>query len=201
VIWYYELAQLVFALAVLAVIVERGRAVFYLAATSDRAMKWLAARLRAGDAASAEAWAKRVPSSFVARLIVETLDTQDPERDPDLVRVELKHAAGARLGILRGCATLASALGLLGAIVAIREGFSGGGGLLALQAGLAEQVALAQALECMALGIGTSALCFFALGEFRRGARELLAQSAHITHLLAEQAADELSGTGRSGQR
>src|SRR3954451_18254854 len=131
---------MVFALAVLAVILERGHAIFYLASTSDRAMKWLATRLRAGDARSAEAWAKRVPRSFVARVILETLDTHDPERDPDLVRVELRHAAGARLGVLRGCATLASALGLLGGIVAIREGFSGGGGLLALQAGLAQQV-------------------------------------------------------------
>lgn len=197
----YELGQVLFALAVMGLIAERVRALAYRAATSDRAMKWLADRLRAGDGDSAQAWARRVPESFVARLVLETLDQGNSERDPELMRVELRHVVGARLGVLRGCATLASALGLLGGILAIRRGFSGGGGLLALQAGLAQQVALAEALQCMALGVGTSALCFFALGEFRKAVRQLLAQTAHITHLLAEYTADQLAGRGHPGQR
>ena|GEM_PF-6158209 len=196
----FELGQVVFALGVAAVIAERARALLFCSSTSDRAVKWLAARLRDGDSVSAEAWARRVPSSFVARTLLETLDTQNPERDPDMLRLELRHDAGVRLGLLRGCATLASALGLLGGILSIRQGFSGGGGLLALQAGLAEQVALACALQSMALGVATSALCFYALAVFRRVARDLLAQSAHITHLLAEHAADQLVGAGGAGQ-
>jgi hypothetical protein len=200
VVRFYELGQGLFALAVMALIAERVRVLLYRSATSDRAMKWLASRLRAGDVDSPAAWARRVPDSFVARVILETLDQGNPERDPDVLRVDLRHAAVARLGVLRGCATLASALGLLGGIMAIRRGLSGEGGLLALQAGLAQQIALSEALECMALGVGTSALCFFALAEFRKAARDLLAQCAHITHLLAEQAADRLAGPGRPEQ-
>ncbi|MFT3922641.1 MAG: hypothetical protein QM778_08920 [Myxococcales bacterium] len=196
----FELGQVAFALGVMVVIGERARALFFRSLTSEHAMKWLAARLRAGDAASAQAWARQVPESFVARVLLETLDVQNPERDPDLLRVDLRHAAGIRLGLLRGCATLASALGLLGGILAIRQGLSGGGGLLALQAGLAQQMALADALESMALGVGTSALCFYALGAFRKAAGQLLAQSAHITHLLAEHAADQLAGGGGRGE-
>ncbi len=194
----YELGQLLFALAAMVLVAERVRALGYRALTSERAMKWLAARLREGDRQGAVAWARRVPEAFVGRLILETLAPEDPERSPELVRVELRHVASLRLGVLRGFATLASALGLLGAILAIGQGFSGGGGLLALQAGLAQQVALARALERMALGVGTSAFCFFALGELRQMAKGLLAQTSHITHLLADLAAQERAPRGSS---
>lgn len=102
--------------------------------------------------------------------------------------MDLRQAASARLAVLRGCATLASVLGLLGGIMAIRGGFSGNAGLLELQAGLAQQVALAEALERMAIGVGTSAVCFYALGVFRRAARDLIVQITQIAHLIADQA-------------
>jgi hypothetical protein len=193
----YQGFQLGFAVLVLGLISERAHVLLYRARTSDYALGWLRARLRAGESAAALAWAERLPASFVGQTLLGALgrrdSTEDSDLDPELVRVELRHAAGERLGVLRGCATLASALGLLGGILAIREGFSGGGGLLALQAGLAQQVALASALESMALGVATSAVCFHALGVFRVAARELLTQSTHIAHLLAEHTADRLA--------
>jgi hypothetical protein len=182
----YEWGQLAFALFVLAVVAERARFLLRVARLSDAGVRWLTGRLRAHDDAAARAWADRVPQAFASRVISAWVGT-DPEAwpvSPELMRVELSHGAGARLGVLRGCATLGSALGLLGGILAIRRGFGGESGLLALQAGLPQQVALAQALQRMAIGVGTSAVCFFALGVFRKAARELVAQSTHIAHLL-----------------
>lgn len=193
---WYEVGQLLFALFVLGVVSERAWFLLRRAPVSDRALRWLTDRIRARDQASAIAWASQVPHAFVSQVIRghAGLDQDAWPTTPELARIELSHAASARLGVLRGCATLASALGLLGGILAIRRGFSGGSGLLALQAGLAEQVALAEALEMMALGVGTSAVCFHALGVFRGAARAAVAQATHIAHLLERQG-QELTST------
>lgn len=193
---YYTLGQLGLSLAVLALIVERGRALLQRAPASAKATKWLGQRLTAGETASALAWARLRPNASVSKLLIGQLDAEDgfPE-SLDLAQRELRIEAAARLDVLRGAATLASVSGLLGGILAIVNGFNDDS-LLALQAGLAQRVAIGQALQSMGIGVGTSAVCFYALSVFRGALRELHTQVAHIAHILSLRGASPL---GRGG--
>jgi hypothetical protein len=97
---------------------------------------------------------------------------------------DLSAEAIVRLRALRVGATIASTLGLLVGIVRLRGGFAQPSGLLALEAGLTERLAVADALFSMAIGVGTSAVCFYALSLLREAARSLIAQRARIENLL-----------------
>ncbi len=188
---FYALGQLGLTLIVFAIVVERARELFFRAPTSERALRWLGTQLKKGDAAGPLSWANRLPDTYVSQVLRAQLGTEDRDffESSDLIRVELRYAVGRRLGLLRSSATLSSVLGLLGAILAIRQGFNDTS-LLALQAGLAQKVAVAQALESMGIGVGTSAFCFYALGLFRRVARDLIRQATHIAHILSQHAVD-----------
>ncbi len=187
---FYVLGQLGLATLVVVLVAERARELFHRAPTSEHALRWLRNRLQKGDTQGPLLWARARQGAYVSQVLQAALDPAGSEGEgealSDLVQLDLRYAAGRRLGVLRVAATMASVLGLLGGILAIRQGFDDDS-LLALQAGLAQKVALAHALESMALGVGTSAFCFFALGLFRRVARDVLRQATHIAHILSQQ--------------
>lgn len=128
--------------------------------------------------------------THVARFLRVALSPSRPgeSRRDELAELSFDLSAEAivRLRALRVGATIASTLGLLVGIVRLRGGFAPPRGLLALEAGLTEHMAVADALGSMAIGVGTSAVCFYALSLLREAARSLLAQRTRVERLLED---------------
>ena len=179
-------AQLAFALFVVVVIAERAWVLLLEAPVSEQADRWLRESLSRDALGLVRRWSLRRPTTYVAQVLTTGLfeRSESPEEGLAELLLDLNYAATKRLMLLRVSATLASSLGLLSAIVAIRQGFGGDSGLISLQAGLAERLSVAHALWSMAVGVGTSAVCFFALSIFRQRAWELVAQSRRFAHLV-----------------
>jgi biopolymer transport protein ExbB/TolQ len=178
--------QCAWALVVLGLVAERAHALFVRYAVSEAALLFVARSLRNGDFDAARAWAAARPHTLLAALIAPREDADESVDDSAALLSELSHRTHERLLALRVAATLSSTLGLLGGVVAIARGMGGSPGLLGLQAGLAERLAMQDALLSMALGVGTAAVCFHALSRFRARARELVTQLRSVAHLLLE---------------
>lgn len=165
----------------IAVVIERCRVLLFVAPASRSFVDALSQSLDSGDPSRADKLSHANPVCWVSRLVLASNDGEpsDCVERVETTLVDLRLEAGTRLSLLRVSATISSTLGLIGAILAIQRGFSGKG-LLSLSAGLAQQVALNQALTHMAVGMGTAAFCFAAFGLFRGAARDLMAQVAHI---------------------
>jgi hypothetical protein len=88
--------------------------------------------------------------------------------------------ATTRLRLLRVCATIASTLGLLGGILLLAGAPLPAQGLLALSAGAVARARMEGAITTMAIGIGSSAVCFQALSTLRAAAQRALAQADRI---------------------
>jgi biopolymer transport protein ExbB/TolQ len=174
----FTLIQLSLVLAVLIVVAERARVLWFRAPVSGRLCAELERCVRAGRLERVEALCSSSPFRWACRAALVARQ-KDVGTAADALFLDLRYEAERRLVTLRIAATLASTLGLLGGILAIRQGF-GAGGLLALESGLAQQVALARALSTMALGIGTSAICFAAFAAFRTAARHVLSQAQRV---------------------
>ncbi len=174
--------QALLAAILLGVAIERGRALLFVAPVSRRFMDALSDALEARAVTCALALSNADPKRWVNRIVLTWLHAEASDRDErmEMELGDLRMEAGARLTLLRVSATISSTLGLLGGILAIQRGFSGKG-LLSLSAGLAQQVALNQALSHMAVGMGTAAFCFAAFNLFRTAARDALTQTKHIT--------------------
>jgi biopolymer transport protein ExbB/TolQ len=166
-------------------VAERAHALFVRYAVSEAALLFVARSLREGDFEAARAWAEARPHTLLAALIAPGQADEGGDDSASLLS-ELSHRTHERLLALRVAATLSSTLGLFGGVVAIARGMGGAPGLLGLQAGLAERVAMQDALFSMALGVGTAAVCFHALSRFRARARELVTQLRSVAHLLLE---------------
>ncbi|MCA9604617.1 MAG: hypothetical protein KC619_03420 [Myxococcales bacterium] len=154
--------------AVVVLVVERVRALSYVSNVDlpvlrkgvrrllERGEPDRAARLLA---AAEPAWAPHC-----------ALPLLDPALD-DAERIEIMEdrLADARMAslrgmrTLRGAATIASALGFIGAAIEIHWVFNGDHGILGLEAGRIENIGLAKALLSIAIGIATSS---FAIGSF-----------------------------------
>ncbi|MDB4975206.1 MAG: hypothetical protein JWN48_3547 [Myxococcaceae bacterium] len=182
---WYQLAQLVFASFAVAMIAERVRALHWSLASSDEAIRWLVRELQQGGAEQALAWASARPMAQAARLIRASESEGAREGELRELLIDLRDEATARLSLLRVSATLASTLGLLGGILMLTGALPPDAGLLALQAGAAERLSMQQAIATMAIGAGTSALCFQALALLRPAARRLIAQAQQIVAALA----------------
>ncbi len=174
----FTLIQLALVLTVLVVIAERARLLWFRAPVSGRLCTELERCVRAGRLERIEALCAASPFRWACRAALVARQ-QDAATAAEALFLDLRYEAERRLVTLRIAATLASTLGLLGGILAIRQGF-GAGGLLALESGLAQHVALGRALSTMALGIGTSAICFAAFAAFRRAARHVLTQAQRV---------------------
>ncbi len=165
----------------LVAVAQRCRLLLFTAPVSAALFEALSRALTAGNLAAARALARESARRWPSRVVLAALGAGG-EDGPDAVDTELSDLASkaeAQLGLIRVSATLGSTLGLLGAILAIQRGFSGHG-LLALRAGLAQQVALSEAVVHMAIGIGTAAFCFAAWGLLSRAARDGRRQTSQM---------------------
>lgn len=77
-------------------------------------------------------------------------------------RDDLDHAASTGAYALRGIGRAAPLLALSGAVVEMGRALGGGRGLVALEKGLAERLALEHACGALAIGVSTAVLCFTA---------------------------------------
>jgi hypothetical protein len=167
-------------------VAERAVALLYRLPPGEAGLALVTERLRSGDVKTARAWAQERPDTLLGQLLGRYFQpmpwAETPE--PGLLVADLAERVNARLLWLRVAATLSSTLGLLGGVLAIARGFGPAQGLVALESGLAERLAMDQALTSMALGVGTAAVCFYGLSRLRPAARQLVAQARSLSHLL-----------------
>jgi len=179
--------QLAVSGVLLGVIAERARYLLFRAKLSEEGWAFVDRSLRAGEIVQLRAFARAQPEAHVSAVLRAAFDPE-PERDEELAELVsgLREQSAAGLRLLRVGATIASSLGLLVGILCIQRGFGEPAGLLALEAGLPEKLAMSQALFAMAIGVATSAVCFYALSLLRPAAQALIAQSARAAHLVQD---------------
>jgi hypothetical protein len=122
----------------------------------------------AGREAAAE-FAGRLPSGAFTDLTRHAL-AADPEAP--VLHDELCARQFDGVQPLRSLARMALPLAFLGGILQLSAAFGGGQGLIALQRGLAEHIALQAALLAFSIGVGTSLFCAAAAGLLQRRGRE-----------------------------
>jgi hypothetical protein len=177
--------QLVFSGVLLGVIAERVRYLLFRAALSDEGWSFVQRGLQAGEILQLRAFAQAQPDTHVGAVLRAALE---PDPDQELAEIVswLHERSAARLRLVRVGATLASSLGLMTGILCIQRGFGEPAGLLALEAGLPQKLAMSQALFAMGIGVATSAVCFYALSLLKPAAQALIAQSARAAHLAQD---------------
>ena len=174
-----------------AIIVARVRA---LAFVSNIALPALRRAVRglveAGDWDRAHAILCAAEPAWAARCALALVD---PEIDDDDRVMELEDrlmdakAESVRwLHGLRASATIASALGFLGAAYEIYWVFNGDHGLLALEAGRVENEGLAKAILSIAIGISTSSLALGSWTLLRKAANQRVAQCRRLVESIED---------------
>lgn len=123
--------------------------------------------------------ARACQPAWLARVCLAAISPDAPEGPEDLIerlRVELRSSVGA----LSSLGRLSMALGFLAILLQLAGALSGGHGLLALQRGLVERMALERSALSLALATGTAAVCYAAAHLFRSRGTSVLgeAQSA-----------------------
>jgi hypothetical protein len=138
--------------------------------------------LEDGDVEDVRSLAEAGRPAWVPDLIAVTLagDPADAmERASDL-----RFDATRRLYALRVFASLGTALGFLGALVELIWLLSGDHGLLALQAGLVERIAMERAILAMVLGVAISVFCLVSLAILKKAALALARDLGSAADLL-----------------
>lgn len=127
-------------------------------------------------------FARRLPSGAFTELTLRAL-AGDPEAS--VLHDEL--CARELVGVLplRSLARMALPLAFLGGILQLSAAFGGGQGLIALQRGLAEHIALQSALLAFSIGLGTSLFCGAAAGLLHRRGREQIAALGAVMRTAA----------------
>ncbi len=130
-----------------------------------------------GQLALARALAEACKPAWAARLAACGLAELEAARDPrpalEELQGELEQAASRGRDMLLALGRMASPIALIGVIVEMGNAAHGGGGLLGLQRGLVARIAMQRAVLTVALGLGTSAVCFVAAAILQRSAATL----------------------------
>lgn len=196
----YNGFQLVIAAVVVALTAERFRVLFYRAPIdTDRFIPALLQRVRDGKLRVAEQLSDAGRPSWVPTLLHAMIHAYreaegDPSTAADMARDEqwdaLRDEAGKRLHAIRGLASVASAVGLLGVLLEFREALSEGANLLVMEAGSPQTEAIQHALVTMTIGMATSWLCYAALRMLREQARGLAKAMKENARRLSEALAE-----------
>ena len=179
---WFNVLQSAFAAGVIALVVERSRALLLRAPLDEGPFRRrLVELLAAGDRARASELVRAALPSVVAVCVWPLLDPSVAESDrlvdsEDRLLVEQARVERG-LRALRVGATVGSALGFLGAALEIHWIFAGSHGILRLQAGLVESLAFDRALLALGIGLGTSSLALGTSMVFRRAASRVVAEA------------------------
>jgi hypothetical protein len=188
--WFNAL-QIVLAGGAGAIIVRRMRALLFEAPIDakpflDALKSAIDARQFALARQIADACAPAWPACLASRALAEL---ERAGADPVVVEEtlsDLEAKTWQGLGTIVALGRIASPLSFIGVILEIGGAFSGGGGLEALQRGVAASRALERSLFTFALGVGTFAVCFAAATILQRRARRLRADLSRVASLVAQ---------------
>ena len=183
-------AQIAVAVAASAVVVKHVRVLFFVAPLE--AVPFLRALQRCldvGDLRGARALAEAGGPGWIAHAAAASLAAWP---DPGAVGQRLEEVladrrddARAATRPLRAVASLSSCLGMLFAILSLNGVGGASGGLLALEAGLEQSLAVGRAVACVATGGATSLIVLAATGALRRQSRRLLEDLSRLSSALS----------------
>ncbi len=187
----FHAGQIVLLIGVLALAVERVRALCYRGAIDAALLRRALMRLLGkGEHERAAALMRAARPALAVEPVLALLDpaVPDDERMGELDErlLDLTEGATRRLRVLRILATIASAVGFLGAFIEIHWVFAGDHGLLGLQAGLVESLGLSRAFLSIALGITTSSLAIGAYSVLAGRAKALVADGRRLAACVEE---------------
>lgn len=187
----FHAGQIVLLASVVALVVDRVRALCYRGAIDAALLRRALMRLLSGgehEKAADLALAARPALAIEPTLALLDPAVPDDERLSELDDrlLDLKQRATARLRTLRILATMGSAIGFLGAAIEIHWVFAGDHGLLGLQAGLVESIGLSRAFLSIALGIATSTLAIGTYTLLRGRARAIVADGRRVLASVEE---------------
>ena len=151
--------------------------------------------LDAGDIEQARALARAGGGAWLARIARAALDVWAAPSTVtgalDEALADLRDDADSGLRPLRVVATLASTLGMLSAILALNGVGVRSGGLLALQAGLQQSLAVEQAVAAVALGGSTAVVLLVARAVVRRHTKRLYDDAVRLVASLIAHAGEK----------
>lgn len=170
--------QLLAALSAVVVIGRRAHALLVMApleaATFTRALR---AHIEAGELSSASALVARLQPAYCAELAQAVLRARaegfDPRSALNEALDDLRERTLASLLVVQTLGRIAPPLAFAAAIVTLGSGFGRDVGLLALQRGLAESIAVGQAMLSVVTGMTVSLLCRACTGMLLRWGRAL----------------------------
>lgn len=173
----WHAAQLLVSLLALAQLVRVGRAVLWTAPCDARVLSQAIAVSLSGRqrelarrlASSAQpAWAAQMTALGLAELEADT-----PRDAMDDLRATLVGSQSERVRALAALGRIAGPLAFLAIVVELAAAFGPGHGLLALQRGLVESLAIERAALSFAVGIATTLACTLSARLLRERLRAL----------------------------
>lgn len=172
----YAALQLVLAAGVVAIVAERCRTLLFRAPIETGPwLRAVRAALEDGDREAARALIDAARPAWVAEAAHRALHEGSDDVEPlDDLLADYRYEAFRRLRALRILASAGTASGLLGGILEVIWLFRGDHGLMALEAGRVERIALEHALLAIAMGAAISVFAFASLGILRRAATALV---------------------------
>jgi len=178
-------AQVLFAAVALWVVVRRLRVVLFTAPLDARLFgRALDRALDANDLDQARTLARAGGDAWLARIARAALDAwAEPATVSgvlDETLADLREDADSGLRPLRMIASLASTLGMLAAILGLNGVGVPSGGLLALQAGLQQSLAVGQAVASVAIGGATAVIVLLARAVVRRHTKRLYDEAVRL---------------------
>lgn len=181
----FQLFQILFAVLVVTAALRKTRQL-----TGSRMLDGAAFRrafvrsLRDGGIEAGERLAERAAPAWLASLALAMLrhpeDATQRAFEAEEAFMDLQDAALSGMRLLRLGASIASALGFIGAAIEIRWIFTAEHGLMALQAGLVESVGVSAAALSIAIGVGTSSFALGAWFALKPYAKELIADARRL---------------------
>jgi hypothetical protein len=172
-------------ISVLALVVHRARVLLFEAPIDTKPfLGALVSAVETGDRAKAQRLLAGAQPSWVAQMAECVLGERADLEEEELIS-DFRFEAFKGLRALRTLASMGTATGFLGAIVQIIWLYHGDLGLLALQAGLPEKIALERALAAMAAGVAIAIVAFSSLAVLKRAAMQLVKDAERAQTALA----------------
>ncbi len=171
---------------VLVLVARRAKALWFDAALDAKPLsKHIDALLRDKDFERLKSLAAKLPArSWMGRVLLPAVSVgpglEEVEIAVDEALSELKQAATDGLAALRVLTSLSTTAGLLGAVLELSKGATSDHSLAALEAGLPQRIAFANAMNSMALGLATAVVCGVALRVLRRDATRLFGEARSL---------------------
>lgn len=180
-----SIVQLLFAAVALGVVARRLRVVLFDVPLDARVYnRALDRALDAKDLDQARALARAGGDAWLARIARAGLDAWSEPRTVsgalDEALADLRDDADSGLRPLRMLASLASTFGLFAAILSLNGVGVPSGGLLGLEAGLLQRLAVGQAVVSVAIGGCTAIVVLVARAVIRRHTKRLYEESVRL---------------------